>query len=242
LQYVKNKGAPLKLELSIALPAYNEEANVKEVISSIKDRLINYVENFEIIVVNDGSTDTTLDILNGIRSVHPELNIISHDYNMGYGSALRTCIKCARGEWIFFMDADGQFTMKDFYTFWMKRSEYDFILGYRKNRQDGCYRLLLGRFGNTISNLLLGKRIKDINCGFKLVKKALLQNASFLSTGGLIYFEMLFHLFKKRRKFTQLPVQHFERKEGSSTGGNGRVIMRIITEGLRYFYIRLKPM
>lgn len=230
----------MKMELSIALPTYNEEANIRDIISSIEDNLKNYIDNFEIIVINDGSTDNTLSILNEIKFLYPELNIISHDYNMGYGSALRTCIKYTKGEWIFFMDADKQFAIEDFNAFWTRRSEYDFILGYRKNRQDGCYRLMLGRFGNLISNLLLRRRIKDINCGFKLVRKALLQNVPFLSTGGLIYFEMLFHLFKKRRKFTQLPVQHFKRKEGSSTGGNFRTTMRIITESIRFFYARSK--
>lgn len=221
--------------LSIILPAYNEEVDIKNVISNTIFHIRKYLNNFEVIVVNDGSIDTTFKKLNEIKMLYPELKIISYKKNKGYGYAIREGFKYSQKKWIFIMDSDGQFRIDNFDDFWKKRWFYDFILGYRKKRADNLYRIILAKFGNFVSNLMLQKKIKDINCGFKLFKVKDLENLPLISTGGSIYFEMLFYLLnsKYNNKFLQLPVRHYKRIEGRQAGGSFRVIFRNILEGVR---------
>ena len=226
----------MRENLSIILPTFNEESNIKSVISDVIPHIRKYIKNFEVIVINDGSTDMTLRILNGIKMSYPELKVISRETNKGYGSAIRTGIEFSQKEWIFIMDSDGQFRINDFRTFWGNRQKYDFILGYRKHRKDNLYRTFLGKFGNIISKLFLKERINDINCGFKLFKAEDLKRAPLSSSGGIINFEILYNLFKRKKKFAQFPVPHYKRTKGKSTGGRLGVITKIILEGVNIIF------
>jgi glycosyltransferase involved in cell wall biosynthesis len=189
----------------------------------------------EIIAVNDGSTDATLMILNQLAKDTYQLRIISHSKNQGYGSALRSGIKRANYEWILLMDSDGQFHFDSLESVWSQRGNYGVLLGYRQKREDSPYRLLMGRIGNSVSNIFLGRSVRDINCGFKLFRKELLQPLSLFCSGGIINFEILYTLFKKNKSLDlyQFSVHHYARELGKSTGGNFKVICRIIIEGMR---------
>lgn len=219
--------------LCVILPAFNEEENIKNVVSDVISHIRNYGKNFEVIVVNDGSTDRTLKMLGEIKTLYPELKIVSYGKNKGYGWAIRKGIEFSQKEWIFIMDLDGQFRIDDFEIFWNNRKSYDFILGYRAIRRDNTYRLWLSKLGNYIANLFLEKKVKDINCGFKLFKLSDLRNISLISTNGCIYFEILFYLLKSKNKFLQLPIQHHRRKAGKQSGGNLRIVLRNLLEGRR---------
>ena len=219
--------------LTVILPAFNEEANIKDVIFDIVQNIRKYIEDFEIIVIDDGSTDATLNIITKMQQLYPQLKVKSHEENKGYGCALKTGIELAKKEYIFFIDADSQFDISDFRLCWENRQKYDFILGYRKNRKDNVHRIILGRAGNFLSNLLLRKMIKDINCGFKLFRASSLKRLSLISTGGLIYFEILYNLLTEKRNFLQLAVNHHERKKGTPSGGKLKVITKIIGEGIK---------
>lgn len=217
--------------LSIILPVYNEEASIKNVISNVIFYIRKYIDNFEVVVVNDGCTDKTLRILSEIKTLYPELRIASHERNKGYGSAVRTGIGLSQNERVFIMDSDGQFRIDDFEIFWKSRESYDFILGYRSARKDNVYRRWLAKSGNYLANLFLKKRIRDVNCGFKMFRLRELRNIPLISTGGCIYFEILYYLLNFRNRFLQLPVTHYRRKRGKQTGGNLKIILRNIWEG-----------
>jgi len=223
--------------LSIVIPVYNEEANIKNVVSNSIFYIRNYLKNFEIIAVNDGSQDTTSARLAEMQILYPELKIFSNKKNKGYGFAVRKGIEYSRKEWVLVMDGDGQIRIEDFQLFWENRKYYDFILGYRKRRNDNLYRVILAKFGNCISNLVLGKQIKDINCGFKLLKKKDLEKITLKSEGNIISFEILYNLFKNNKdRFLQLPVRHYKRKQGKQTGGRFDVIIKILLEGLKVIF------
>jgi glycosyltransferase involved in cell wall biosynthesis len=212
---------------------FNEEENIHDVVYQVVSFIRKYIENFEVIIVNDGSIDSTLSILNDIKLLYPELKIITHSRNKGYGYAIRTGIVTSRKDWIFIMDADGQFHIDDFMGFWENKEYYDFIIGYRVVRNDAIYRKYLGRIGTCLANLILFSKIKDINCAFKLFRGDILRGLPLLSTGGNVSFEILYRLLKSQKKFIQLPVRHYQRKKGKQTGGNPRVIFKIIGEGLK---------
>ena len=222
--------------LSIILPLYNEEKNIKNLITEIIINIKNYTDNFEIILINDGSIDKTPNIIKTIAARYPELSIINHLKNKGYGAAVRTGLNNAEKEWLLIMDADGQFKIDDLKASWVKKSSYDFILGYREKRDDNPYRSLLGKIGNLIANLFLKTPVfvKDINCSFKLFRANQLKSIPLESKGGIISFEILYKLLKNNKPlFIQLPVQHYKRIHGKSTGGKFKTIIKIILEGTK---------
>ena len=224
-----------KQGLSIILPVYNEEKDINNVVASIIKNIPGHIPGFEIILVNDGSTDKTKDILRSLSARYAALRIANNAVNQGYGAAIKKGIAKAEKEWLLIMDGDGQFRIDDLEVFWNEKSNYDFIIGFRKKRRDNLYRTLLGAGGNLLANLRLGTNIfiKDINCGFKLFKTQDLKTIRLLSTGGLISFEILYKLLKRKRMFIQLPVAHYKRKTGKSTGGRLITIIKIIGEFFR---------
>ena len=219
--------------LSIILPVFNEAQTINALVDEISVHLTKYIKDFEIIIVDDGSTDNTSSIIKDMTKAMPNFKIVTHEVNKGYGYAIKSGIKASSKDWVFIMDADGQFRIDSFETFWKNKQDNDFILGYREKRNDNFYRLILGRTGNWLSNILLKKKITDINCGFKLFKKSDLAPLILFSTGGLINFEILHLLFKNKEKyrFLQLPVIHYPRLQGRQTGGRIKAIGKILIEG-----------
>jgi len=222
--------------LTTILPTYNEEANIRYVVSDVIFYMRKYINNFEVIIINDGSSDATLRILNEIKILYPEIEIVSHERNKGYGYAIKTGIRLAQKEWIFIMDSDNQYRVNGFDAFWNNRQYYDFILGYRLVRRDNIYRQWLGKIGTYIANLFLNEPTKDLNCGFKLFRRRDLKNITLISTGGCIHFEILFYLMKYKNKFFQLPVKHYRRNGGKATGGSLKVIFKNIWEGIKIVF------
>jgi len=218
--------------LSVILPVYNEERNIKNVIIKIAAELQNYTNVFEIIVVNDGSTDRSADIVKDLSGKYPALRLISIQKNGGYGAAIRIGIYNSEKEWLLIMDADGQYEINGLKTFWECKSAYDFLIGYRRKREDNLYRKILGKLGNLIANLFLKTNtfIKDIDCGFKLFKTNELKAIPIISNGAIISFEILYSLLQDKRLFVQLPIAHYKRVTGKSTGGNLKSVIQIILE------------
>lgn len=226
--------------LSVILPIYNEETNVQKVAYALISYMRAHLKDFEIIAVDDGSQDTTLGKLKDIKKLNPELRIITYKENRGYGFAIRNGIESASREWTFIMDSDGQFDINDFDLLWENRRFYSFVLGYREQRKDNLYRIILANLGHSVSNLLLTEKMKDINCGFKLFRTEDLKSIPLVSNGGSIYFEVLFHLLKSARNsnFLQVPVNHYKRMKGKQTGGTFRVILRNIMGGMRIVFFK----
>jgi len=221
-------------ELSIILPVFNESAALKKVVHEIHAHTQHLGIRTEIIIVNDGSTDGTSAIIDQIRISLPDIKLITHQKNVGYGQALRSGIKAAQKEWILLMDADDQIHIDSLNNVWARRNECDLLLGYRLKRSDRWYRRILGKMGNTVSNMLLKRNLTDINCGFKIFRRRLIQPLTLCSSGGIIYFEIFYRLFRNDpslRSF-QFPIRHYPRRLGKSTGASPRVIGKIFIEGL----------
>lgn len=230
----------LNESLSIVLPVYNEEPNIAEVVGSVILYGRKHCLDFEVIVVNDGSKDATLEKLQVLSSSNAELRVLSHKSNQGYGAAIKTGLERAQKDWIFIMDSDGQFNIDYFDDFWKNRHGFDFILGYRVFRRDNLYRKFLGSLGNCLASFILKTALKDVNCGFKLFKTKELKGLSLVSTGGCIYFEILIYLLKpEEKKILQLPVGHYPRIAGRPSGGTAPVILDIIKQGLKILSSRL---
>ena len=211
-------------KLSIVFPAYNEAENIR---TSIEGALpFIHSHDAEIIVVDDGSQDTTAARV--LQLQQPRVRLISHAQNRGYGAALRTGFLQARGEWIFFTDADLQFDLAQLHLFWQHKDAYDLIIGYRSPRKDPLHRRIYGRMWRALVNYKCGLKIRDINCAFKLMRRECVQARPILASGASINAELLYHL--KSKRILQLPVLHQPRTKGVQTGAQPDVIMRALWE------------
>lgn len=219
-----------KIEFSLVLPAYNEEKNIQKAISAAQKFLSKHFRSFEIVVVNDGSRDGTLAVLEETAKINKSLRIVNHRKNKGYGAAVWDGLKAAQGELIFFTDSDLQFDLNDLKPFLKKILTCDVVIGYRIKRVEGWQRRL-NVFGWKIAcYLALGIRFKDIDCAFKLFRREALAPIKIKSTGATFSAELLYKLRENGCNIAQLPVKHLPRLHGKSTGSKLSVILRAFKE------------
>lgn len=217
--------------LSIFFPAFNEEANITTTIIDARNAALSLAKSYEIIVVNDGSTDRTVEVVKELQAHDSNIRLISHKSNRGYGGAVKTGLKACKMDWIFFTDADGQFHYDELGKFVNLASSYDLIIGYRKKRMDPFHRVFVAQVLLKIWNFVLfGLTVRDVDCAYKLFKREV-RNAIKLETESAITVtEFIVKAKDKGYKMIQLPVIHYPRKFGEQTGGNWRVILRAAKE------------
>jgi len=225
-------------ELSIFFPCYNEEPNLPATIEKALPVIKKITPKWEILIINDGSKDKTLETAKKlVKKYGSRLKIINHPQNRGYGAAFKSGMYGSRYKWIAFTDADGQFNFQDIKKLIKKQKETkaDLTIGYYLGRKVPFYR----KWGSTIWQLavflLFGLRVKDIDCGFKLIKKEVIDNIPKLEAerGPFISSEFLIKAKKKGYKIVETGVRHYERQAGSSTGANLNVILAGLTDLLR---------
>lgn len=216
--------------LSIVLPAYNEGMNLREVVEKILTHMRTLEFAFRVIIVNDGSKDSTPEIADYLAAQHDEVLTV-HQENGGYGKAVRTGFTKAIAigtEWVFFMDSDGQFDITEIDKLILKAKEgFDFIAGYRIQRADPFMRKVNGFGWTVVCNLALGMLFWDIDCAFKLFRADLIGDpATLKGEGATVNPEIILRAKERNAQFTQVGVNHFQRKHGSQTGAKLSVIIR----------------
>lgn len=214
----------------MVLPAYNEQGNILQVIDKILKILPSVTYDFEIIAVDDGSTDKTADILVNLRASDARLKVIRHSRNLGYGASLRSGFKEAEKELILYMDADQQFDISDVIRLTAFIEDYDIVVGFREKRRDPIYRSFFSYCFNLIVKSFFGIKFQDINCGFKLFKREALQKITLFSTGSIISAEILAKAGIHHSRIKQVAVNHYPRIYGRQTGSSLKVIFAILWE------------
>ncbi len=225
---------PLSYSLSAILPAHNEEQVIADTVSSVCTTLTSWTQDFEVIVVNDGSIDNTGVILAGLAELEPRLRIITHPVNQGYGAALVSGFEAVSKDLAFFMDSDGQFEIQDLANFFPYLAEYDAVLGYRMQRQDTWLRKLNAWGWKQVVRIVLGVHVRDLDCAFKLYRAEFLQLHHFETRGAMINAEMLYKFIHDGYTFKEVGVHHLPRKAGQATGANLKVVLRAFRELLIY--------
>ena len=205
----------MKRSISVVLPAYNEEKNIKKAVENALSALEKISDDYEVIVIDDGSKDKTGEIANSLQT--EKVRVIRHEKNKGYASALRTGFESAKKELIFFTDADNQFDLGELRKFVPLVNYADVIVGYRMNRKDPLHRLIMSKGYNFLIKILLGIKVRDVDCAFKLFKREVLQNIGIEHKGWLVNTELLAKIVKKDYKIKEVPVMHYPRTEGRST-------------------------
>lgn len=218
------------LSLSVILPAHNEEAIIGQTVHTILMVLTAWLHNFEIIVVNDGSLDNTQAIVEDIAANHPQVRIISHSVNQGYGAALVSGFNAVTKELAFFMDSDGQFDIHDLRSFFPLIERYDAVLGYRMNRQDTWMRKLNAWGWKTLVSFIFDIKIRDIDCAFKLYRAEMFRRFVLETRGAMINTEIVYKIKCYGYTYTQVGVRHLPRTSGKATGAKISVILRAFRE------------
>ncbi|MBU0978607.1 glycosyltransferase family 2 protein [Patescibacteria group bacterium] len=225
--------------LSVFFPAYNEEKNILPLVKQALDFLPQVATKFEVIVVDDGSQDKTGAIAQQLVQQFPQVKVVTHAQNQGYGAALKTGIGASQYEWIFFTDADLQFDITELKSFLPSTQKYRVILGYRTNRAEGFSRVRNAYLFKIFVDLLFRVHVKDIDCAFKLFRANVIKPLEIESNGAFTSAEILYKLKKNRVAFKQLPVTHYSRRWGNPTGANWRVVAKAGYEAIN-IYLKLK--
>jgi glycosyltransferase involved in cell wall biosynthesis len=220
-------------ELSIFFPFWNEEQNIESVVKKTIPVAQKVADKWEIIMVDDGSSDKTLEIAQKLQSQDPRLIAVSHERNRGYGAALKTGFEKARYNLIVFNDGDGQFDFSEVTKFLAKIEDADIVIGVRKKRHDNPFRHILMNLLKIWDFVFFGFRFRDIDCGFKLFRREAVEKIIPLrSEGAMITTEILAKAKKAGLKIVEVEVTHYPRIYGDQSGGNLRVILRAIKESL----------
>ncbi len=227
---VREQKMDIAYSLSVVMPAHNEEVAIASTLRAVLDAVTRWTQDFEVIVVNDGSKDQTRTILEDIATEEPRVRVINHEVNKGYGAALVSGFEAAGKDLVFFMDSDGQFDIRDLERFFPLIGQYDAVLGYRVDRQDTRLRKLNAWGWKMLVQSVFKLRVRDIDCAFKLYKAAFFQQNRLETRGAMINTEMLYKFTREGYTYTEVGVQHLPRRGGKATGAKLSVITRAFRE------------
>ncbi|MDH5533196.1 MAG: glycosyltransferase [Candidatus Pacebacteria bacterium] len=232
---------PKKLSsLSVFFPMHNEEANVRRAIKQAQSVLPNVASYYEIIIVNDGSSDKTSQIAHSMAKKDSHIKVIDQ-VNLGYGGALQAGFKAAKYQWVFFTDGDLQFDLNELKLFVPKTLNNQVVLGYRKHRADTNNRIVLATLLKIWNKFFFRfpSKIKDIDCAFKLFHRDVVGDIFPLnSVGAMISTEILLKIVDGGYNFTQIGVTHLPRLYGEETGAKMNVILGAVKETFYLYYKR----
>lgn len=231
MNQLKNQAAPYPVtSLSVFFPCYNEKDSVEMMTKKALSTAGTLCDDFEVILVDDGSTDGTAELIDKLANEYPSVRGIHHMQNQGYGAALGSGFRAATKDFVFYTDGDGQFDLGELPTLLPLIRDHDIVSGYRINRQDGLIRKLNAFCWNRLVCFLFGLKIKDIDCAFKLYKRELFDHIEMHSTGALIDTEILARATRKGYTIAQIGVGHYPRTAGESSGADFKVILRAFRE------------
>jgi putative flippase GtrA len=220
--------------LSVVLPAFNEEQIIGRTVCTVLNVLNGWGMDFEILVVNDGSTDRTGKIVAAIVDTDPRVRLISHATNQGYGASLVSGFAEATKELVFFMDSDGQFDIRDLEELFPLIDTYDAVIGYRIDRQDPWMRKINAWGWKYLIGGVLDVHVRDVDCAFKLLHTEFLHQHPLETRGAMINAELLYRLKRAGCSCKEVGVIHLPRLYGQATGARLSVILRAFHELLVY--------
>lgn len=229
----KNMGATGVMHISVVIPAYNEEQNIEKVARNAASVISALAKEYEVLIVNDGSTDNTGEIIRRLSKEDKHIRTIHHERNYGAGAALKTCYTSAKGDLIFFIPADGQVPVGEIHKLYPYIEQADVIVGNRKERADPIYRRINARLYSTLIWLLFGLNVRDVD-GVKLFKKKVFENVLIESNSAFVEAEILIKAQKSNFKILEIPVNHYPRIGGRQTGANLKVIINALWEVVKF--------
>jgi glycosyltransferase involved in cell wall biosynthesis len=212
--------------ISVFFPAYNDAGTIASMVVAARVAARELSDDFEIVVVNDGSRDHTADILAELERILPELRVVEHPVNRGYGGALRTGFASAQKELIFYTDGDAQYDPREMKALVEAMDDtVDFVNGYKIGRSDPLHRIIIGRIYHWTVRLAFGLRLRDVDCDFRLFRKSIFDRVELTKSSGVICVEMMKKVQDAGFRIREVPVHHYHRAYGRSQFFNFRRVL-----------------
>jgi len=220
--------------ISVFFPAYNDGGTIASMVISALLTLRELTDDYEVIVVNDGSVDYTAEVLDELVRTFEHVRVIHHERNKGYGGALRTGFASATKELIFYTDGDAQYDARELKLLYPALVEgVDMVNGYKISRSDPWYRIVIGRIYHWIAKLSFGLQLRDVDCDFRLMRRSIFERVHLESNSGVICVEMMKKIQNAGFVIAEVPVHHYHRAYGHSQFFNFRRTFRVGYDLLR---------
>jgi glycosyltransferase involved in cell wall biosynthesis len=225
--------------ISAFFPCYNDAQTITGLVRSVEAALKLATDDYEVVVVNDASTDDSASVLAGLQKELPCLRVVQHETNRGYGGALRSGFAAATKDYIFYTDGDGQYDPLEL-TFLAKEMVpgVDVVNGYKISRQDPWYRQVIGSFYQHVTRRLFSFPIRDVDCDFRLLRRSVFDYIDLESNDGAICIELVRKLSDSGFRMVEVPVHHFARAYGTSQFFRPKRIARAL-RGVAKWYVCL---
>jgi glycosyltransferase involved in cell wall biosynthesis len=209
-------GGPAK-GLSIFFPAYNDSGTIASLVITALRAALPLTPDHEVIVVNDGSADKTAEILDELAATYPQVRIVHHETNRGYGGALRSGFANATRELIFYTDGDAQYDPAEMELLWKRFDEnVDLVNGYKISRSDPMHRIIIGRVYHHTVKILFGLTVRDVDCDFRMMRRTIFDKVQLEKNSGVICLEMMKKITDAGFRIAEVPVHHYHRAYGRS--------------------------
>lgn len=222
-------------QLSLVFPVCDEVANLDPLVENALTIASRLAPSFEIVLVDDGSRDGSGELIDVLCARDRRIRSLRHASNKGYGAALRSGLREAAGQLVFFSDSDLQFDLNELEKLLEHTDRFDIVAGYRSPRRDPWPRSLIASTWGVLVRMLFGLRVRDIDCAFKVFHRRVIESMAIESIGAFVNTEILARAQAAGYRIHQVPVSHRRRRFGRQSGAHPRVVLRALTEMFRLF-------
>ena len=225
--------------LSVFFPAYNDGGTIASLVITAVKVAPTLTSDYEVIVVNDGSTDDSAQILDELAKLYPgHLRVVHHPKNRGYGGVLRTGFATATKDLIFYTDGDGQYDPAEMTVLWSKMTEdVDWVNGWKISRADPLHRIIIGRVYHHMVKVLFGLKVRDVDCDFRLMRRRIFDVVHLEKDSGVICLEMMKKFQDAGFRVAETPVHHYHRAHGYSQFFNFRRIFQTAIDVMKLWWV-----
>ncbi len=224
--------------LSVFFPAYNDSGTIASLVINALHAARELTADFEIIIVNDGSADSTAEVADELARTYPEVRVVHHPRNRGYGGALRSGFEAATRDLVFYTDGDAQYDPKEMAVLWAALDDgVDLVNGYKISRSDPLHRIVIGRIYHHTVRLLFGLKVRDVDCDFRLMRRSIFETVRLEKNSGVICLEMMKKVQDAGFRISEVPVHHYHRAYGRSQFFNFRRLVRTAIDVAKLWYV-----
>jgi len=223
--------------LSVFFPAYNDSGTIASMVIRAVQTASALTPDYEVIVVNDGSSDATPAIIDELARTYSHVRAVHHPRNRGYGGALQTGFRSATKDLIFYTDGDAQYDPSELTVLWERLSaDADMVNGYKISRSDPLHRIVIGRIYHHIVKTLFGLTVRDVDCDFRLMRRSIFERINLEKNSGVICLEMMKKITDAGFRIAEVPVHHYHRAFGKSQFFNFPRIAKTAVDVLRLWF------
>ena len=220
--------------LSVFFPAYNDSGTIASLVIAALQAARSLTSDFEIIIVNDGSADATAQIANELAQTYPEVRVVHHENNRGYGGALRSGFAAATRDLVFYTDGDAQYDPREMTLLWQAlKDDVDLVNGYKISRSDPFHRIVIGRIYHHTVRVLFGLQVRDVDCDFRLMRRTIFDRVHLEKNSGVICLEMMKKIQDAGFRIAEVPVHHYHRAYGRSQFFNFRRLFKTAVDVMK---------